>query len=298
MQNILDFSYTESNLLAYPNLFEDVKFETSSYFPGAANAPSNPNVSYTRRINGNHVRNSGAPYNYETEDARRPTGCYLAPGSVATVSVPSSLVGIGASILVGAHTWDNSVRPNARRSDRVTKLYPINSQTITIGNPLGGGIYINIPFESSLGIVNVTLRNVIRSPYFANTVANKTSVSDWRNEERLHQAPWADFETDKVMHQVPTSWIYNVNDPSSAMDDWDLAMDAVSEMLGRPLLRSKTIAYQQVDLQFRGTAFFPGYPQANITYNPNTNYGGNHNHFLVTGPRGRSDSATLDVFFS
>ncbi|MDO5968625.1 T9SS type A sorting domain-containing protein [Flavivirga aquimarina] len=296
-QHILDYCYTEANLLAYPSIFNDVKFETSSYFPGAVSPPSNNNISYTVKINGNHQAVAGSPYNYETEDARRPTGCYLAPGSVATVTVPSSLVGIGASILVGAHTWNNSIKPTIRRMDRVYKLYDINSTTVTIANPLGGGIYINIPYESSLGIVNVTIKNVVRSPYFANTVANQTSVSDWQNIERNHPAPWADFETDKVMHQVPTSWIYNVSDPSSAMDDWDKSMDAVSEMLGRPLLRSKTVAYQQVDLQFRGSAFFPGYPQCNITYNPNTSYNGNHDHFLVTGPSDRSHSDELDTFY-
>ena len=296
-QSILDYSYTEENLLANSSLFNNVKFETSSYFPGAVNPPSNSNVSYTVKINGNHIKNSGAPANYETEDARRPTGCYLAPGSIARVTVPASLVGIGASVLVGAHTWDNTVKPNIKRMDRVSKLYKITSQTITVANPLGGGIYINVPFESSLGIINVTIQNVVRSPYYANTAANKTSVSNWQNVQRKHTAPWADFETDKVMHQVPTSWIYNVNDPSKVMQDWDLAMDGISEMLGRPLVRSKTVVYQQVDLQLRGSAFFPGYPQANITYNPKTKYGGNHNHFLVRGPRDRSHKNQLDVFF-
>ena len=295
-QSIMDYSYTEENLMAYPQLFTNFKYETSSYFPGAATPPSNSNVSYTVKIDGNHIRNWGTPINYETEDARRPTGCYLAPGSIATVTVPSSLVGKGASVLVGAHTWDNKVKPTTRRLDRVTKVYEIDSQTVTVANPLGGGIYINIPFESSLGMVNVTIKNVIRSPYFANTVANKTSVSDWQNIERQYQAPWADFETDKVMHQVPTSWIYNVDDPSLALNDWDLAMDAVSELHGRPLVRSKTVAYQQVDLQLRGSAFYPGYPQANIIYDPNIDYGGNYNHFLVKGPRDGSQ-ALLDVFF-
>ena len=100
MQGVLDHSYTESNLKNYPSIFNDSKFQTSSFFPGAVSPPSNPNDNYTVQINGKHIRVAGTPYNYETEDARRPTGCYLAPGSVATVTVPNSLVGIGASILV------------------------------------------------------------------------------------------------------------------------------------------------------------------------------------------------------
>ncbi len=285
MQAILDYGYTENNIKAYPALFNNVKFDTSDFFPGAVTPPANENVSYTVRINGKHVRSSGTPVNYETEDARRPTGCYLAPGSIAQVTVPSSLVNIGASILVGAHTWNHAIRPNIKRMDRVTKKYEINSETVTVGNPLGGGIYINIPFEKDLGILNVTLKNVVRSPYYANTVANKTTLAEWQNEQRGLDAPWTDFESDKVMMQVPTSWIYALNDPSTMMDDWDKSMDAISEMQAKPLIRSKTVVYSQVDVQMRGHANFPGYPQANVTYNPYANYNGNHNNYLVNGPR-------------
>lgn len=296
MQSVIDHSFTEDNLKDHPSIFNNSKFATSGYFPGAVNPPSDPNVSYTVRINGKHLRSTGSTANYETQDARRPTGCYLAPGSVAKVTVPISLVGIGASVLVGAHTWDNSNKPNIRRLDRVTKQYEINSSDITIGNPLGGGIYINIPFEVDLGILDVTLSNVVRSPYFANTIVNQTSASEWRSNQRGLEAPWTDFETEKVMFQVPTAWIYAVDDPSAALDDWDLAMDAISDMLGRPKLRSKTVAYSQVDLQIRAGAFAPGYPQADVIYDPNTNYNGNHNHFLVQGPR-NIRTQELTVFF-
>ena len=296
MQGVIDYGYTESNLKNNPSIFNNALFATSNFFPGSASPPTDSNVSYIVKINGKHVRVIGTPYNYEDQDARRPTGCYLAPGSVATVTVPASLVGIGASILVGAHTWDNSIRPNRKRLDRVTKKYPITSTTVTIGNPLGGGIYVNVPFQQNLGTLNITLKNVIRSPYFANTSVNQTSASEWRGTQRGLDAPWTDFETDKVMFQVPTSWIYNTNDPSTVLNDWDDSMDAISDLLGRPQVRSKTVVYAQVDLQFRGTAFFPGYPQANVVYDPNRDYGGNFNNYLVRGPRGDSSNGAA-VFF-
>lgn len=297
MQAVLDHSYTEANLQTYASLFNNVKFDTSDFFPGAVSPPNNSNVSYTVQINGKHVKTAGTPYNYETEDARRPTGCYLAPGSIATITVPSSLVGIGASVLVGAHTWDHTRKPNMKRMNRVTKKYEINSQTITIANPLGGGIYINVPFENNLGTLNITLKNVVRSTYYANTTTNTTSVSEWQNTERLHTAPWADFESDKVMMQVPTSWIYALDDPTAMMNDWDMSMDAISDLMGRPQIRSKTIVYSQVDVQSRGAANFPGYPQANTSYNPFLDYGGNHEHHFVKGPRDYRNSGALTVFF-
>jgi hypothetical protein len=285
MQNSLNNFYTKDNLTNHSEIFEDVKFDTSSYFPGAVDIPADKTISYVVKINGKHVEISGTPPNYETEDARRPTGCYLAPGSVAKITVPNSLVGVGASVLVGAHTWDLSSKPLIKRMDIVYTKYEITSTTTTIANPLGGGIYINIPFQKDFGIIDVTLENVVQSPYYANTVANKTSLSDWLDVQRKFTAPWADFETEKVMMQVPTSWIYDLSDPVTLMDDWDLSMDGISEMLDRPYVRSKTIVYSQVDVIMRGDANYPGYPQSNVTYNPYSTYDGNHDNYLITGPR-------------
>lgn len=296
MQSVLDYSYTETNILTYPEVFNNKLFQTSSFFPGAVAPPTDPLVNYTIKINGSHLRKPGTQANYLTEDARRPTGCYLAPGSIAKVTVPSSLIGVGASILVGAHTWDLSKKSTIKRMDRVTKKYDINSTTITIANPLGGGIYINIPYFSDFGIIDITLENVVRSPYYANTVANKTSLSDWQNIERLRAAPWTDFETDKIMIQVPTSWIYALDDPETPFKDWDMAMDGISELLGRPLIRSKTVVYAQVDVIKRGSANFPGYPQSNVTYNPYINYKGNHDNYLINGPRNER-GYLINIFF-
>jgi hypothetical protein len=296
MQAVMDNSYTEANLIAYPKLFENRLFKTSSYFPGAVAQPENPSLSHTIKINGTHVKKLGTPANYETEDARRPTGCYLAPGSVAKVTVPSSLVGIGASVLVGAHTWDLTKKKDIKRLDRVTTKYDINSTTITIANPLGGGIYINVPYQNALGILNITLENVVRSPYYARTAANKTSFSDWKNIERLRDAPWTDIETDKVMMQVPTSWISNFDGIETTMDDWDMAMDAISTLLGRPTTRSKTTIYMQVDVIKRGKANFPGYPQSNVSYDPYKDYQGYYPSYLTDGPRDQRGYLTNVLF--
>ena len=296
MQAVLDNSYTEANITKYPKLFKNRLFKTSSFFPGAVDQPIDPSISYTVKINGTHVKKTGTPANYETEDARRPTGCYLAPGSMATITVPSSLVGIGASVLVGAHTWDLTKKKDFKRLDRVTTKYELTSETITIANPLGGGIYINVPFQKDLGIINITLENVVRSPYYARTAANKTSLSDWKNVERLRDAPWTDIETNKVMMQVPTAWIYDFDGIETTMDDWDMAMDAISTLLGRPTTRSKTTIYMQVDVNKRGKANFPGYPQANVSYDPYTDYNGHHSSYLTDGPRDQRGYLTNVLF--
>lgn len=295
MQAILDYGYTESNLVQNPTLFNNKKFETSSFFPGAVNVSPSEYITCDIKVNGTHVKGFGIPANAEDEDARRPTGCYLAPGAVAEVTVPSSLVGIGASILVGTHTWDLSASSTIFRMDRISKRYEINDTVVTIGNPLGGGIYINIPYQNDLGVLDIKIDNVVRSPYFANTVANQTSNSEWRNIERLHVAPWTDIETENVLIQVPTSWVYAINDLSPAINDWDSAIDAISELFNRPS-RPKTAFFAQVDITMRGNNFFPGYPQSNDTYNPDRDFGGNHDHILINGPRNEAGGISSLLF--
>ena len=107
--------------------------------------------------------------------------------------------------------------------------------------------------------------------------------------ERKHAAPWTDFETDKYMIQVPTGWVYNYDDPQTFLEEWDKAMDAVSNLLGRPQITDKHKFYAQVDLSLRGVAYHPGYPMGNDTYNPNEATNGLPKGGLMTSPDNRHD---------
>jgi len=286
MQSVLNHSYTESNLETYPELFNNVLFETSSFFPGSADIPENETISYTLPVNITHVQSSGSQDNYYLMDARRPTGCYVAPGSIVKVTVPDEMVGIGAKVLVGCHTWSFSVKPDILRMDEVIKRYEINDNEVTVANPLGGLIYIDVPLGIDLGATDITFTNVIRSPYYADNAITSTTLDEWQNTERLHPAPWADFETERTMFQVPTSWIYAWDDPTEALQDWDDAMDAISEIHGRDLIRAKTAQYMQIDLQIRSAQYSPGYPMTNHPYDPYDTHedGYNSTHSFLQGP--------------
>ena len=283
-QAIIDYAYTKENIIQFPNIFNQAKFETATYFPGAVDPPSNPSTVQKAKIRANHQLAWGTQMASVKASARRPTGCYLAPGSIATVTVPQSMVNKGYRIRVGAHSWDLKNRPTIKRIDRVSILYDITTTSTKIANPLGGSIYIEVPFEASEGIVNIDLKNVVRSPMFSYKDFHQTSLSEWQNTERKHPGPWTDFETDKFMVQVPTSWIYNFDDPLSLLQDWDLSLDAVSELLGRPYVSDKHQQYMQVDVIFRGVAYFPGYPMSNFPYNPYDQTDGNKNHAILKGP--------------
>ena len=85
------------------------------------------------------------------------------------------------------------------------------------------------------------------------------------------------------MMQVPSEWIREFDDPATLMQDWDTAMDAVSELFGLPRIRPKSVLYLQADVMIRSGAYAPGYPQSNIIYDP---YGkGKSSHWLLKGPQ-------------
>ncbi|TNF70327.1 MAG: hypothetical protein EP302_08965, partial [Bacteroidetes bacterium] len=274
MQYIMDQVYTQENIGKYEDLLDGFKFGSSAHFPGAVDPPDDPEETYTVKINGSYLETYGHLTMHAERPARKPTGAYLAPGSIATILVPASLVGKEYQIRVGAHSWDMSSRPKVRRLDRSSLVYEINSTEIKVASPLGGGIYIEVPYLADAGIVDIEIKNAVRSPYFSKKSFHSTSLTEWQNTESKHKAPWADFQSEKFLMQVPSSWIYNLQDPVSLMENWDKAMDAMNDLMGFPHIRGKETMYPQVDVIFRVPYHAPGYPSINVTYDPDRDYGG------------------------
>ena len=288
-QALLDHAYTAENLERHAEWLNGKMFKTSEYFPGKVSPPANPDQAHEVKIKASQPEAWGFPVLYQDEPARRPTGCYLAPGSIGLVTVPASMVGKGFNVRVGAHSWDLAKKPRIKRLDRVSLVFPITRAVTRIANPLGGGIYIEVPYKADAGLVTVRIANAVRSPFFSARSFAHTSLEEWKNSERLQPGPWADFESDKFMMQVPAAWVRTLEDPVTLMRDWDLSMDAVSELLGLPLVRSKTVLYMQNDVLYRGTANFPGYPMSNDPYNPDQLAGRETGpfvpHYMIRGPQ-------------
>lgn len=284
-QAIIEDVYTASNLANRRHLLEGFKFMSADYFPGAVTPPSDPDAVYSVQINASQPKAWGYPVDFQTLPARRPTGAYLAPGSIATVTVPQALVNQGFKVRVGAHVADLSAKSSVKRIDRVSRLFSITSTETLVANPLGGGIYIEVPYEKEKGLVTIEIKNTVRSPFYSNTSARQTTLAQWRSTERNHPGPWADFESDKFMMNVPTGWIYSYSNPVLRMGEWDDAMDAVSELQGLPLVRPKTVLYCQIDVSLDVAVYSPGYPQSNDWYSPNNSVNGNQNHDLLNGPK-------------
>lgn len=284
-QGLVDYAFTPDNLKRFKSILKGAAFKTSDFFPGAVDSPADPDLVHEVCINASQPACWGIPVMDNDKPARRSTGCYLAPGSIAEVIVPESIVGKGFSVRVGAHSWDLKRKPKVVRLDRVSLVYPIEAVRTAIANPLGGNIYIEVPYLADAGIISVAIKNATRSPFFSARSFDKTTLEQWQNTERLHPGPWADFESDKFMMQVPTDWIYKYDDPVTLMQDWDTSLDIVSDLMGLPHLRPKTVLYLQIDLIYRGGANFPGYPQSNFRYNPNRKENGQSQHWLLKGPQ-------------
>jgi Peptidase M60, enhancin and enhancin-like/N-terminal domain of M60-like peptidases len=284
-QAIYDLAFTPATFAKFRTLLGKAKFNTSDFYPGKVKVGADPSKTYTAKINASMPKFTGKPTAWSTTPALRPTGYYLAAGDVATVTVPAAMVNKGFTIQVGAHKQDKNGSNPVKRFFRISGKFPINSTSIEIANPFGGGIYINTPYLADAGVVDVQIKNAVPAPFFSATAHNKTTLADWLATQRNNPAPWADFESDKYMMQVPTTFIYNYADPVTLMQDWDKRLDAVSQLIGQSLVRNNTILYIQADTDIMFSGFGIGYPAINNAYNPADATDGNKKIWYLTPGR-------------
>uniref|UniRef100_A0A7S2BTC5 Peptidase M60 domain-containing protein n=1 Tax=Haptolina brevifila TaxID=156173 RepID=A0A7S2BTC5_9EUKA len=275
------------------HLFAGRGWQTANYYPGAVAAPTDATLVHTVSIDATVPATWGVPVYWSQESAQRPLGLYLSPGQVATVTVPAGMVGTGFSVLVGAQTTDNSggihsaKKDEHRRMDRVTVTVPITQAMTYIANPLGGGLYILVPYLAKLGVVSIEVSGgVVLAPLFQRTHFNMMTDEEWA-VRRTAPGPHADFETDRFLLNVPSSWIYAFESPVEMLRQYDEAMMGVWEWLGYPPSAREGgvhTLFLQPDLHIKHGAFGIGYPQVNTIWNAYTTYNGNHNHWLIQDP--------------
>jgi N-terminal domain of M60-like peptidases/Peptidase M60, enhancin and enhancin-like len=277
-QSIFDFAFTPAALATYRDILAGQKFNSSDWFPGKVKAAAVPSTIYTAKINGTVVKDVGVRSAYSQSFARRPTGYYLAAGDIAKITVPASIPKDGTfSIRVGANVHDKYIKSVIERPFRVSNKFPIVSEVTEIANPYGGGIYIDVPYLASAGVsVDIKIQNVVPAPFFSSTALNNTTLQQWQSTQRNNPAPWADFQSDKYMMTLPTSWIYAYADPVALMKDWDNRMDVISDLTGKQRLRNNQILYTIVDTSLYGDAFGIGYPTGNNDYKPGDKTDGNN----------------------
>ena len=200
------------------SIFEGRKWLTASHTPGAVVPPTDPTAIHTVHFDVTHPQTWGHPTGYAEDHAMRPTGLYLAPGEIASVEVPAEMVGSGFKVLVGAQNVDNgglylitgsragNRKSTVERMDRVSAYFDIENTTTLVANPLGGGIYLMVPYlghpdgwAGDNGVATASISGgVVLAPLFQKTSIKQTTDEEWQTLKTT-PAPWADFETDKFM---------------------------------------------------------------------------------------------------
>lgn len=285
-QSVFDSAYTPANFATYKDILTGKKFNSADWFPGKVKVPADPDKIYSVRINATMAKDEDRPTAFSRGSARRPTGYYLAAGDTAKITVPAAMAKANPSyvIQVGANVHDKYVKSIIARPYRVTNNFPIVSEVTEIANPNGGGIYIDVPYLANVGSdVTIKIQNAVPAPFFSATAINNVTLQQWKDVQRKNPAPWADFMTDKFMMTLPTSWIYNYDDPVTLMKDWDDRMDVVSDLLGRNRVRNNQILYMIVDTSLSSNAYGIGYPSCNNGYyNPGESTDGNRKDWFLT----------------
>ena len=279
-QTAIDMLYTPSTVRHCGTcVLEGRDFKTAKYWPGNnmdVVPPANRSVVHAVDVNASMPAQWGRRAAFDQQPERQPTGLYVVPGAIATVTVPASWIARGGyEVLVGAHTWDHEKKARHKRFDRVTTRFPITETTTHVSNPLGGSVYVMVPYLASEGVGTIRVTGgVIEAPFFQldswDESRGGTTSAEWL-ARRAAPAPWAVFATNKFMLDVPSSWI-TAMEPRNITDllrRWDVAMDGVSEVFGRPPhTRNKKVCYYQNDITLPGGAHGIGYPQVNFLWNP------------------------------
>ena len=270
-QGIFDVVFTQAVYEDFPQHINTWIFNTCHTFPGYVNPPVDSALSHSVMIRANFEDPDGMnPYfninGDGTDHALRPTGLYLAPGSVASVTVPDSLVGQDYYVRVGSHEWDLGIRPIFKRLDRISKIFPIDSTTIEVFNPFGGAISILVPYGADDGVLEVSVINGVECPFFS--LKPFYTTPDF-NAELSKPGPWAVFETDNVMYTIPKhSIVPGQYDLMQTLLDWDTALQGVNSIMARQIIPDKHNMYMIADITIRHNVYSIGYPMSNtpLTY--------------------------------
>lgn len=236
-------------------------YEAHESFPGIVPATEPRISSATVTVDGDYAIDPAALMIW-ADTVMRPLGYYAPAGELVTISVNPAYTGLGLKVVVGAHfrNLEEDVKTNINRYRDIATEYDLDSPTITVANPFGGGLYIRIPDGTSAGDVDVTVQGAVKSAYFSARSGKETDVVSWLAEVATSEVPWVDFESDKFMFTIPLDMAQAATDPAGVMAKWDEIMDQYRIMNGRPLDNRIRAEYFLVDRMLVTPAWGAGYP--------------------------------------
>jgi hypothetical protein len=237
-----------------------LSFEHAEVIPGSVPVSTPRVASANVQLDGSYHRDIAAQLTDQSQVVR-PTGYYLVAGDLVTIDVPASVIDDGLSVVVGHHfrNMDYDYINVINRFPDISAEFPLDSTSIKVANPFGGGIYLKVPEGTDAGSFAMTISNAVQSPYFSWRQGQQTDVSEWLSVVASTGAPWADFESDKFMFTVPTEELTGIINPDEIMTRWDSIMDAISLVGGRPAERPRA-EYYTFDTRLVTPAYGAGYP--------------------------------------
>jgi len=99
--------------------------------------------------------------------------------------------------------------------DRVATHFLVDRSTVRVYNPLGGNLYVLLPYGIDIGMVTLTATNVVPSRLFrivnddVTGFHETTSQAQWETAQNVASGgpPTVDIETDYALVHVPSHWI-------------------------------------------------------------------------------------------
>ena len=262
-QWILDNKYSAATV----NDMEGLVFKEHERFPGTVSASAARLNDATFTVDGDYQTDPGFYLN-DQEYVRRPTGFYAAPGELVSIIVPDAIIGQGLTVYVGAHrknlqeTWNE-----LRRFPRVSTQFPLDSKTVTISNPFGGGVYIAIPDGNQFGTLTFGIDGAVKAPYYSTKPGFTSDLGEFMSEIQKNEVPWVDMESANFMTTIPNGMASLMTDPDSVLAFWNKSFDAINVALGRSQQRFRG-EYLLVDRQghVKYTAAPAAYPMSIEVY--------------------------------
>jgi hypothetical protein len=193
--------------------------------------------------------NPGSPYWHST-------GLYAAPGEVITVSLPDGAVDKGLHVRIGAHSDGLWRKRSWQRAPDICRRFELDKKESKAANAFGGLVYIEVPRDVKIGIIEVSISNAVEAPYY---VLGETDGDKWLSEIRNRKAPWGELATKKVVLTLPSEVLRTVDKPRELMEFWDGIMDCYADLLGRQQQRRRVERFVS-DLQISAGYMHSGYP--------------------------------------
>jgi len=223
-------------------------------FPGAVarGAPTGEAVvtlepEYVGRPDAFAYSNPGSPLWHST-------GLYAAPGEVVSATAEGDAEGL--SVQIGAHTdtlWDLD---SWTRAPALVRVGDFSEGTVRIANGFGGPIYVRQAIGSPRAVVRVVVTGGTPMRHY---VHGRTDPATWQADRGTSAAPWAELETDRVTHLVPTDALDAADDPVALAETWNTLLDAQAALSGLPVGRARAERFV-FDRQISAGWMHSGYP--------------------------------------